>query len=289
MCSLPNKNLTTETIGRILNAHRIREYGFLPLSDTDVLRPDLMPDGIRSVILLLAPYDDFETYSDGVSRYAHVLDYHLYYKKLFADILPVFRDTFPNEAFYGFSDHSPINEKTAAAKAGLGVIGMHSLLINEQYGSYVFIGGILTTMEITCNAKEIRHCDGCGLCRQRCPVQAIGEDGRILQDRCLSAISQKRKLTDAERHTLLRYHTAWGCDRCQECCPMNQNRKPTDIPYFQTERHGNFTSEEVALMRNEEFTQYAFSWRGRERIKMNLANIEQESGQTSPTPRAEQD
>lgn len=265
-----------DRIGAVLVNHGITGYGFLPLAETQILRPDLLPGGMRSVVLMVAPYDTKETYTDGVSRYAHVLDYHRFFKDLFAEILPELSGLYPHESFYGFSDHSPINEKTAAAKAGLGVIGKNSLLISRRYGSYVFIGGILTSLAVDCRAEPVQHCSGCGLCIQMCPVGAISEDGSICQERCLSALSQKRRLTEDQSRVLVRHHTAWGCDVCQECCPMNGTREPTDLPYFQTERHGNFTSEEVLNMPDETFTRYAFSWRGRNRIAENLSNLENE-------------
>ncbi len=256
----------------LLQKEHITEFGCIPFSDALLWNERLLPEHIETVIVLLAPYDTGEKFHDGVSAYAHIYDYHRFYKELYGRLLPALQDAFPQNRFYGFADHSPINEKDAAAKAGLGVIGCHSLLMNETYGSYVFIGSLLTDLSIPCRAQEIRYCHRCGACIRACPGQALTETG-VLPDRCLSALSQKKRLNEEELQRLRDLQIAWGCDRCQEVCPCNRNRKPTEIPFFLQHRHGDFTAQEVQAMDDEEFSRHAFSWRGRNRITENLKNI----------------
>lgn len=260
-------------IRTLLAEQQISQVGFLPFADTILLHPRLAPDGAQSVILLLAPYDTGEPYSDGVSAYAHVLDYHRFYVELYECVLPALQKRFPEQHFWGFADHSPINEKDAAAKAGLGVIGCHSLLINPIYGSYVFIGSLLTDLHIPCQAQEIQFCRRCGACIHACPGQAVTPTG-ILPAACMSALSQKKRLTKEELALLRKHHIAWGCDRCQEVCPYNRERRPTEIPFFLQHRHKAFTAAEVAAMDDETFARQSFSWRGKDRILENLLNLE---------------
>jgi len=74
----------------------------------------------------------------NISAYAVPRDYHLFYKELFDDILPRLREKYPEYRFFGFADDSPIDERQAAAMAGLGILGDNGMLITEKYSSYIF-------------------------------------------------------------------------------------------------------------------------------------------------------
>ncbi len=268
----------TERIRTLFAREKITEIGFLPFRETRVLNARLLPPGMESAIVLLAPYDCGEPFFDGVSAYAHVEDYHRFFNGLFERVLPALREEFPNASFYGFADHSPIDEKEAAAKAELGVLGCHSLLLHPRYGSYVFLGSVLTDLVLPCEARPVQTCEKCGKCLSACPVGAVTETG-IRPDRCLSALSQKKRLTEEERRLLAKHGIAWGCDRCQESCPHNRNREPTPLPYFRTRRHGDFTAGEVEQMDAETYSRFAFSWRPRTRVVENLRMLEQARSQ----------
>lgn len=262
-----------DRIRAILAREGITQVGFLPFQAARIIQAHLVPPGAESVILLLAPYDCGEPFSDGVSAYAHIDDYHRFYEELYARLRPELEQAFHGARFWGFADHSPIDEKDAAAKAGLGVLGCHSLLIDPIYGSYVFIGSLLTDLSIPAHPQEPAYCSRCGACKAACPVGAVTDAG-VLADRCLSALSQKKRLTEVEKRLLASHGVAWGCDRCQTACPYNRRRASTSLPYFLAHRHGNYTASEVETMDDETFSRCAFSWRGRERIAENLRNLE---------------
>ncbi len=262
----------------ILAREGIDVFGILPAEELTVINSKLMPPWVRSAVIIAVPYDDGSVYTDGVSAYAHIADYHLYFKGLFERILPKLREAFPGKQFFGSADHSPIHEKNAAAKAGLGVIGMHSMLINERYGSYLFLGSVLTDMETAETASEIGHCSRCGACTKACPGGAIDGSGMNPAE-CLSALSQKKRLSLEEASLLSHKGIAWGCDRCQEVCLLNAGREFTRVPFFKEHRHGDFSAREVTEMSDEEFLRFAFSWRGRARILENLSNLENLSEQ----------
>ncbi len=260
-------------IQNLLQEEYIDAFGILPLEEVDILRPSLMPEGMETVIMLAIPYDNGAVYSDGVSSYAHVSDYHKFFRDLFARMLPRLASVFPGKRFYGFSDHSPISEKSAAAKAGLGVIGKQSLLIHPQYGSYLFLGEIITDLKLPYRVFPIQSCISCGACAEACPTAAINKDG-IDAEKCLSALSQKKSLTAEELDVLRSHGIAWGCDHCQACCPYNQFRTVSSVPFFVEHRHGDFSAQEIEEMSEEGFRSFAFSWRGRKRILENLYNCE---------------
>ena len=262
----------------VFENEKIEFYGVLPFSECRCRRSDLIerkglrPEDVRSAVIFLIPY-----YVDGeegnISLYARSGDYHFYSDSLFERILPILRERFEGE-FIGFADKSPIEENVAAAKAGLGVLGDNYMLINEKYGSFVFIGEILSTVEpekfgfsgeIT-SAKECLHC---GACKRACPATTHGGE-------CLSALTQKKGiLTEEEEAYIREYGFAWGCDICQTSCPMTrkaiENGAKTPIPFFTENRISHLTEERLSGMTKEEFRFRAFSWRGKQPLLRNLS------------------
>ena len=114
-------------------------------------REDFIP---RSVIIFLVPYYTGETVN--ISRYAASLDYHIIIRTLTDSLIYQLKSDFPDNHFCGYGDHSPIDERHAAAISGLGIKGDSTLLINEKYGSWVFIGEIVTDLYVPCEEKEIK-------------------------------------------------------------------------------------------------------------------------------------
>ena len=245
----------------------------IPLSSCKVLRPYLLErEGIAdgTAILLAIPYFTAAAQNPNrnISAYAVSRDYHGFFKALFAELLPLLRERYPEHRFVGFADHSPIAETDAAARAGLGMIGCNSMLITERYSSYVFLGEIITDATIPCSVGEIRYCESCGACLAACPMEKIGT--------CLSALTQKKGDLTAEEEQIIRnYGSAWGCDICQEVCPhtiraIESGSILSPIPYFAEQAISHLTTERLQALSPEEFEARAYSWRGRETIARNL-------------------
>ena len=137
------------------------------------------------------------------------------------------RQKYPDNAFEPFVDSSPIDEVDMAVKAGLGIKGKNSLLITEKWGSFVFIGEIVTDLQLPATLYEEKGCLNCGICVQKCPGGAIScgdvQRGRIDKEKCASFISQKKQqLSDEQTDILKRAKTVFGCDICQNVCPHNR-------------------------------------------------------------------
>ncbi|MBQ2987575.1 MAG: epoxyqueuosine reductase [Clostridia bacterium] len=262
----------------------IEFYGVLPFSECRCRRADLIErkgaraEEIRSAVLFLIPYYVGDE-KGNISLYARAGDYHFYADRLFGRILPLLRERFGGE-FYGFADKSPIEETVAAAKAGLGVIGDNYMLINEKYGSFVFIGEILSTVEpealgFSGEILPARACLHCGACKRACPAQSHGGE-------CLSALTQtKGALTQEQEAYIREYGSAWGCDLCQTACPLTQRAiasgARTPIGFFAENRIPHLTGEMLDSMSKEEFRFRAFSWRGKQPLRRNLALLSQEN------------
>lgn len=267
----------------IFKNESIEFYGILPFSACKCRRPDIIErrgvrtDEIKSVIMLLVPY----YVSDGagnVSLYARSGDYHYYCDGLFERILPKLEGKY-GARFFGFADKSPIEENAAASMAGLGVIGDNYMLINEKYGSFVFLAEILSTAEpgalgFSGKVSPPSYCSHCGACKKACPM--VKEDME-----CLSAVTQKKGvLTKDEESYLRRYGSAWGCDLCQLACPLNKKALAsgieTPLDFFRNDRISTLTAEMLHAMSDETFKRRSFSWRGKAPLLRNLEILSRE-------------
>lgn len=261
-------------LSNFLANEKIDLWGALPLSSCTIHKPYLLErEHIQSgtVILLAIPYytEACDDPGRNLSAYAVSRDYHSFFKDLFERLLPTLRERFPAHRFAAFADHSPIDEREAAAKAGLGVFGKNHLLLTEKYSSYVFFGELITDAVLPTREVAPQQCIGCNKCMQACPMNHGCPT-------CLSALTQKKGVLTAEEEAiLLRYGSVWGCDLCQEVCPYTEQAKKrgsihSPIPFFAKECLPHLTEEALLSMSNEAFSTRAYSWRGRETILRNL-------------------
>lgn len=240
-----------------------------------------------TAVLFAVPYLVTADVADprrNLSLYAVPRDYHGYMKELEATVLPSLSRAYPHNRFALFADHSPICEVDAAARAGLGVLGLNGLLITLDYGSFVFIGEIITDADYaTVTGEEIPLfpstpplCEGCGACLGACPTGC--REGE--RTRCLSALTQKKgELTQEETKSILSGGLVWGCDACQLACPHNtaimKDGKDTPLPYFRTQRLNRLAAADVAAMSDADFSSRAYAWRGRAVIARNCHLFEE--------------
>lgn len=259
----------------------IDAFGLLPISACRVARPELLlrggPFAPRSVLLFLVPY--YTGPAENLSLYAVSRDYHIYMRDLTERLTARLTADHPGASFRSFADHSPIDERHAAAAAGLGILGDNGLLIHPRYGSLVFIGEIFSDLPAPDNTPvyPITTCEHCGACRRACPTGALTGQGD-----CLSELTQRKGELAPEAFELMRRHrTVWGCDLCQTACPHTRRAmregRVTPIGFFHRERITHLTAAELALMSDETFKTRAFSWRGRRTVERNLLEYEKGS------------
>ncbi len=265
-----------KTITDFFREEKIEYFSVLAYSDCNELNRELIArEGFtpRSVILFLLPYYAGETVN--LSRYAASLDYHIAIRNISDSLIERLKVEFPNNHFRGYGDHSPIDERHAAVIAGLGIKGDSTLLINEKYGTYVFIADIVTDVapELlgAVTPLPITACSHCGACRRACPTGIL----RSECDKCLSAITQRKgELTSEEVEMMRKFNTVWGCDVCQLVCPYNCDPVPTPIEFFHLDRIEHLTSDTLSSLSEAEFKHRAFAWRGRKTIERNLEALD---------------
>ena len=250
-------------------------------SQTQIEKAEEIIPGFKTLIIAAYSYKTSLPTPAGVSKYAASLDYHRALPPLMSRA-----QTMLEENGYSarvLADISPFNERACALACGLGIQGDNGLLIVPEYGSYIFIASLLTDAELVPEEEDVpletKTCSHCGACRRACPYDALGE-GRFDFDRCLSDISQRRHVTDAELAMLKETGTLWGCDRCQDACPYNADVRETDIPAFLTDRLTDEDMEEIGEISNsafkEKYSRYALSWRGAAVLRRNIQNLKKE-------------
>ena len=206
------------------------EMGFMERTLEVRKDPAQMLPGARSVLVAAVPYRGEP--GSGVARYARSADYHtVMYSRLEA-VVSALKLELPDAQTLICVDTKPLQERTAAALAGLGFIGKHGCVIVPGLGSYVLLGAVLTDALWTGEdaVQELRRarwdaCGSCTRCLDACPTQAFDAPGVLDPRRCISylTIEHRGPIDDA----LAEGMGPWvaGCDVCQEVCPYNASGK----------------------------------------------------------------
>jgi len=199
----------------------------------------VMPD-VRSIICVVLNYYTDHDRKEGpqyakISRYGWGRDYHkVLHKRLKALATWIETQGEDIQARY-YADTGPVQDKVWAERAGLGWIAKNSNLITREYGSWVFLGEILTNLTLTPDRPHTSHCGTCIRCIDACPTDAITQPFVVDANRCIAyhtIENRAESLPDA----IAPHLQGWvaGCDICQDVCPWNQRfANPTDVPDFQ--------------------------------------------------------
>lgn len=195
-----------------------------------LLDPEKLLAGARSIICVADRYwrserAAVEPHSPGegaIARYARGEDYHKVMRRRLHQLADELRAEHPDHQFRVCVDTAPLLEREYAARAGLGAIGKHTLLIEQGVGSYLLLGEIVTTLELQATESKaaVDPCESCTRCLDACPTQAIAP-WSVDASRCISYLTiEHRELTDARFDGAIG-QWIFGCDICQEVCPHN--------------------------------------------------------------------
>jgi epoxyqueuosine reductase len=192
-------------------------------------RPQALWPDVRSIVMLAMNYGPAEdplanlTQPEcaNISVYARHRDYHDLVKgrlKLLASKL-VSRAGGDVKVFV---DTAPVMEKPLAALAGLGWQGKHTNLVSRDFGSWLFLGSIFSTLDLPPDALETDHCGQCRACMHACPTQAITAPYRLDARRCISYLTIEHKGPIPREHRAAIGNRIYGCDDCLAVCPWNK-------------------------------------------------------------------
>jgi epoxyqueuosine reductase len=231
------------------------------LSDPRRADPSLILGGVRSLIVVALNYNTDYPYSTDVppgttsagatsagsnndspsgwiSRYAWGDDYHEILSQKLTALVAAMRAQFGgpfDERFY--VDTGPVIERIAAKYAGLGWLAKNTCLINEQLGSWLFLGVIVTTLELAPSLPPDEPpapdlCGNCRLCLDACPTQAFPEPYVLDARRCISYLTIELRGSIPEELRANLGRAAIGCDICQDVCPWNRKAPTTRLAEF---------------------------------------------------------
>lgn len=182
----------------------------------------------QSIVAILVPYSPERPHapedalSNHIARYALGDDYHDVLDRILRKFEEGLAQIAPGSKTWRYVDTGPLSDRAAAAQAGLGWIGRNGMLIDEEHGSYFFIGTLLTSLENDISAEQVAdRCGTCTRCVDACPTGAILPNRTVAAEDCISygTIEHRGDLPASISSHLA--GNAFGCDICQEVCPWN--------------------------------------------------------------------
>jgi epoxyqueuosine reductase len=225
------------------------------LRDERRVDPRLALAGARSLIVVALNYNSPQPYSTEqagvrdddsprgwISRYAWGDDYHEVLREKLDALVARMQVEWP-EPFEAraYADTGPVVERVAAKYAGLGWLAKNTCLINEQLGSWLFLGVILTTLELEPSLEPGEPpaadlCGNCTLCLDACPTQAFAAPYVLDARRCISYLTIELRGAIPEELRPAMGNAVIGCDICQDVCPWNRKSPVTQLAAFQPRR-----------------------------------------------------
>lgn len=219
----------------------------------------------RSVVVCALNYNTEQPYSTEcrdatkgwISRYAWgQRDYHDVILPKLRELEQRIREAVhqPDARMWSYVDTGPVVERVLARYAGIGWIGKNTCIINQQLGSWLFLGVILTSLELEADIPAPDRCGTCTRCLEACPTDAFIDAYKLDASKCISylTIEKRGSIPEGLRQGIGRH--LFGCDICQDVCPWNRKAAITTFPGFQP--RANLISpqlQEMAAISDDQF------------------------------------
>jgi len=248
-----------------------------PFINKKRLTPNQELSSFKQAIVIGMSYPSYDKkleddYITSFSNSSWGTDYHVVVKNKLQELTDGINRLIPNFEYKICVDTGPINERLLGKKAGLGFIGKNNMLINQELGSYFFIGVLLTNLDLEIDKPLESKCSSCNKCIKACPTNALEDNDSL---KCISYLTQKKELNAEESKYI--NNNIFGCTICQKVCPYNKginnvsNKEfiPTGIEFIKDKEAFNITNKEFKL----KYGHLAGSFIGKNKLKRNLELI----------------
>ncbi|MGL4742741.1 MAG: tRNA epoxyqueuosine(34) reductase QueG [Sarcina sp.] len=231
----------------------------------------------RTIISFGFPYlHECEYVDNGFSVYTRGEDYHNVVHKYLNEICELIK--LEGGETIALTDSNTLPERYIAYLAGVGFVGKNNLIITKEFGSYVFLGEIITNLEIFDKDKRIyseipkfEECGECEICYKECPTKSINRFKKN-PNICMSYITQKKEIDD--RFLKIMNGRVFGCDSCQLECPYNVGIQFSSIEEFKPKEFMHNTNDDKMISLDNvtfksTFKTTSCGWRGKNTIIRN--------------------
>lgn len=274
-----------EDLRQILIKRR-QEGKFSAFEEKDIdLRVDpkkTLSSGKSIIVIGLSYYIDEEKIGDQrpakfhgrLARTAWGRDYHLVLMDKLERLAKFIHSQYDGFQYKAFVDTGPLVDRYLANRAGIGFYGYNSTIINQDYGSWIFLGYMITNIGLEKDRSLWdKTCLQCRLCIRHCPTSAIEGAYQFNANKCLSNILQDKKPIPEEVRPLIG-NQIYGCDICQDVCPHNKDIKEMTTREFIPGKLSNKVDLiELLQISNKEFNYLyrdnASGWRGKKLLQRN--------------------
>ncbi|HTL71365.1 MAG TPA: tRNA epoxyqueuosine(34) reductase QueG [Candidatus Eisenbacteria bacterium] len=253
--------------------------GTMEYMSRDVRRrahPESSLPSARTVIALAVNYNHPEdprpaAPAGRVAKYAYGLDYHRTIEKKLKRLAAFVREAGgPGTEAKGYVDTGPVLERAFARQAGLGFFGKNTNVITKEFGSWVFLASLLTSLVLDRDDPHAGSCGTCRLCLDACPTGALVGDYRLDATKCISYLTIEHKVDQANEGgapidpELRRGMGDWifGCDVCQDVCPYNRKKPVTRHAELYPEKRAGSWIELGPLEEMKDDAVFAEAFRG---------------------------
>lgn len=200
--------------------------------------PSLLVEGAKSVISLTYNYYTDKKQTDStapkISMYALGEDYHEVVRKKLNELFQFIRDNAGDVSGRSFVDSAPVLERAWAKRSGLGWIGKNANLLTKGQGSYFFLAEIILDLELDDDSPVKDFCGACTKCIDACPTDAIFEPYKVDGSKCISYFTIELKNAVLPSDYKGKFENwMFGCDICQQVCPINARAKVHNEPAFE--------------------------------------------------------
>ena len=195
---------------------------------TDATR--VLPEARSIVVVGLNYYQPHPPAGYRIAKYALGADYHDVMLRRLKKLCGVMREL--GGAQKPYVDTGPVLEKPLAAEAGLGWQGKSTILLQREHGTWLFLGVILTTLDLAPSRKEPNRCGSCTRCVDACPTAAIVAPYRLDARKCLAYLTIEHDGPIPEEYRRPLGDRVFGCDDCLDVCPWNRWAKATQEARF---------------------------------------------------------